>query len=61
MRNAVGGWSNRGIHGRPLLANAISSKLTCVSNYRPTICGIPAKDYALRRINDVQEPIVKEA
>jgi hypothetical protein len=61
MRKAIGGWTNRDIHGRPLLANAISSKLTCVSNYRRTICGIPARDYALRRINGIEEPVVKEA
>jgi hypothetical protein len=37
------------------------SQLTCVSNYRRTICGsILAKDYALRRINGIEEPIVKE-
>jgi hypothetical protein len=61
MRKAIGGWRNCDIHGRPLLANAISSRLTCVGNYRRTICGIPGKDYALRRINGIEEPVVKEA
>jgi hypothetical protein len=45
----------------PALGQHDQQQAHLISNYRPAICGIPAKDYALRRINGVQEPIVKEA
>jgi hypothetical protein len=49
------------INGRILRVDGLSSKLTKVASYRRTICSIEAKDYLLRRINGIVEPVVEKA
>lgn len=61
LRRTLSGWSNKDIHGQPLILDQLSSKLTQVAGYRGTICEVSCNDYLLRRINGITEPIVKEA
>ena len=61
VRRTVSGWSNKDVTGRPLVLDQLSSKLTQVAGYRSTICDVRHKDYLLRRINGLTEPIVEEA
>jgi hypothetical protein len=61
MRPTVGGWSNTDINGRPLRMSSLSSKLTKTANFRATICTVPERDYLLRRINGIEEPVVIRA
>lgn len=60
-RKAIDGWRNTDINGVPLRANALSTKLTKVANYRRTICKIDAQEYLLRRINGLQEPFAQKS
>jgi hypothetical protein len=60
-RTAIGGWRNTDINGDPLRINNLSTRLTKVAGYRRTSCNIEAKDYLLRRINGIAEPIVAES
>jgi hypothetical protein len=60
-RKAIGGWSNTDVNGVPLRVNSLSTRLTKVAAYRRTICNVEAKDYAIRRINGVQEPLVSRS
>ncbi|WDF73931.1 restriction endonuclease [Novosphingobium sp. KACC 22771] len=57
-RRVIGGWRNTDIHGRPLRTEQLSSKLTQVAGYRGTICKVAEKEYLVRRINGIVEPIV---
>jgi hypothetical protein len=61
IRKAIGGWRNTDINGVPLRIDSLSTKLTQVANYRRTICGVGPKDYLIRRINGVVEPLVKKS
>jgi hypothetical protein len=61
VRKTIGGWRNTDINGVPLCIDALSTKLTQVANYRRTICGVGPKDYLIRRINGVVEPLVKKS
>jgi hypothetical protein len=58
IRQCIGGWCNTDISGRPLRLDTLSTKLTKVAAYRRTICTVEARDYLLRRINGIIEPIV---
>jgi hypothetical protein len=60
-RRTIGPWRNTDIHGRRLKAAQLSSKLTQVGNFRATICEVKAKDYLVRRINGIEEPVVSRA
>jgi hypothetical protein len=59
VRKSADIWINRDIEGEPLRIDRLSTRLTKVASYRRTICDIEAKDYLLRRINAVEEPIVR--
>jgi hypothetical protein len=61
VRKAIGEWRNTDINGVPLRIDSLSTKLTQVANYRRTICGVGPKDYLIRRINGVVEPLVKKS
>ncbi len=60
-RPTIDGWRNTNIHGRPLKIASLSSKLTKTANFRSTICTVPERDYLLRKINGVEEPVVGRA
>lgn len=61
IRTTIGGWRNTDINGAPLRMDSLSTRLTQVSSYRRTICGVGAKDYLLRRINGTVEPLVRKS
>lgn len=61
FRRAIGGWRKTDLAGRPLRVSQISSKLTQTANFRATICKVKERDYLLRRVNAVDEPVVAEA
>ncbi|MCH8997883.1 MAG: restriction endonuclease [Proteobacteria bacterium] len=61
MRKTVDGWHKANIKGEPLRTNQLSTKLTQVAAYRQTICRVKEVDYLVRRINDVDEPVVARA
>ena len=60
-RATLGGWHNTDRFGKPLKVTTISSKLTKVQSFRGTICKVVEKEYLLRRINGIEEPIVARA
>jgi hypothetical protein len=60
-RKSIGGWRNTDIHGVPLRLDALSTKLTKVGAYRRTICDVAAREYLLRRINGVEEPVAAKS
>ena len=61
MRKTVDGWRNTDIHGRTLVVDQLSSRLTQTASYRQTLCRVQVPDYLLRRINGVEEPLVVRA
>ena len=61
MRRTVSGWRNTSITGEALQVDTLSSGLTQVVAYRQTICSVGAKDYLLRRINGIEEPLITRA
>lgn len=61
FRPTIGQWSNVELRGRPLRMAGLSSKLTKTGNFRSTICTVPERDYMLRRINGIEEPVVGRA
>ncbi len=61
MRKAIDGWRKEDITGVPLRIDDLSTRLTQVAAYRQTICHVRASDYLLRRINAVEEPVVRRA
>lgn len=60
-RQTLDGWHRSDVRGVPLRIDALSTRLTQIAAYRQTICQVRASDYLLRRINGVEEPILKEA
>jgi hypothetical protein len=58
IRRSIAGWRNTDINGVPLRFDGLSTKLTKVAGYRRTLCAIEARDYLLRRINGLIEPLV---
>jgi hypothetical protein len=40
FRRTIGPWRNGDLKGRPLLMNALSTKLTKVDGYRQTLCSL---------------------
>lgn len=61
MRPTVDGWNNTAINGESLKVSGLSSKLTKTANFRATICKVDERDYLLRRINGIEEPVVTSA
>jgi hypothetical protein len=61
IRSAISGWRNTDINGVPLRIDGLSTRLTQVASYRRTICTVGPKEYLLRRINGVVEPLVKKS
>ena len=57
-RKSLGGWRNADIKGVPLRMSGLSTKLTKVAAYRRTICSVEAQEYALQRINGIENPLV---
>jgi len=53
-RPVIGNWSDKDINGKPLLFGNISGKLLKTQGFRGTICTVPEKEYALRKINGDQ-------
>ena len=60
IRKTIGGWRSTDINGVPLRISGLSTRLTQVANYRRTICAVGPKDYLLRRINGLVEPLVRK-
>jgi Restriction endonuclease len=58
FRKALGGWRNTDVMGAPLRMSGLSTKLTKVAAYRRTICNVEAKEYAIRRINGFEDPLL---
>ena len=58
FRRAIDGWRNFDLAGRPLRVPELSSKLTQTASFRATICTVNERDYLLRRINAIEEPVV---
>ena len=61
IRRTANGWCNTSVTGDALHVEALSSLLTQVAAYRGTICKVGAKDYLLRRINGIEEPLIARA
>jgi hypothetical protein len=61
MRKAIGGWRDTDLNGQPLRTAGLSGSLTQSGAYRRTICSVAARDYLLRRINGIVEPIIERA
>jgi len=61
FRPTIDQWHNTDINGKPLRIASLSSNLTKTANFRSTICTVPARDYLLRKINGVVEPVVIRA
>ena len=61
IRKTIGGWRNTDINGVPLRIDGLSTRLTQVAGYRRTICAVGPKEYLLRRINGIVEPLVKKS
>lgn len=60
IRKSIGGWRNIDSKGGLLKLDSLSTKLTKVTSYQRTICAVD-KDYALRRINGIVEPVVMKS
>lgn len=61
VRRCIGAWSNRDLRGNELIASKLSTKLTTVAAFRMTLCEVKAKDYLIRRIAGIEEPLVARA
>jgi hypothetical protein len=61
MRRTIDGWHRDSIKGEPLLADRMSTRLTQLAGYRQTICRVKPADYLLRRINGIEEPVLRQA
>ncbi len=61
VRKSISGWKNADLNGKLLAEHELSTTLTQVKNYRQTICEVGARDYLLRKINGVENPIVTKA
>jgi hypothetical protein len=59
-RKAVG-WHKSNVRGDALGIAGLSTRLTQVANYRMTICQVKVADYAVRRINGEEEPVIARA
>jgi hypothetical protein len=57
VRKTLGGWRNTDVKGVPLRMRGLSTKLTKVAAYQRTICGVEAEEYAIRRINGIENPL----
>jgi|ERR1700730_16481575 len=61
VRKSIAGWRNTDINGIRLRIDGLSTQLTRVASYRRTLCSVDAKQYLLRRINGVVEPLVEKS
>ncbi len=61
MRKTITPWRKVTIKGQPLRVDHLSTRLTQVAAYRQTICRVKQEDYLLRRINGLEEPVVRRA
>ena len=60
-RRVIGSWRATDVHGKPLLLDQISTKLTKTGAYRQTLCRVDAEDYAIRLINAEENPAIRNA
>lgn len=60
-RPTLGPWRNTAITGEILTHGGLSSRLTQVAGYRQTLCRVGAAEYAVRRINGIEDPTVAKA
>lgn len=60
-RRMIGSWRSTDLAGAPLHVRSLRRRLTIVRLYKGTICDVAEKDYLLRRINGLDEPIIQEA
>lgn len=49
------------MNGAPLLARALSTRLTSISRYQSTVCNVRERGYLLDRLNGREEPLIAEA
>ncbi len=61
IRKSIGGWKNTDLNNVPLKIDSLSTRLTKVAGYRRTICNVEAREYLLRRLNGIEEPIVAKS
>jgi len=61
LRKALGGWSNKDLHGRELFKSQLSGKLLAVESFRGTICSVSERPYLLHKLNGTLEPHVEAA
>jgi hypothetical protein len=61
IRKCISGWRNTDVKGNPLRIDKLSTRLTKIASYRRTICSVEAREYLLRRLNGMEEPIVASA
>jgi hypothetical protein len=54
----VSQWQKVNLKGEPLQIDKLSTRLTQVAGYRMTIYQVKAPQYAVRRINGEEEPVV---
>ena len=57
IRKCINGWRNTDVKGGLLRLDSLAIKLTKVASYQRTICAVD-KDYVLRRVNGIVEPVV---
>lgn len=60
-RRIIEPWRNTGVTGELLAQGRLSTRLTQVAAYRQTLCSVGAADYAVRRINGIEDPTVAKA
>lgn len=60
-RKTIGPWRSADVNGAPLLARALSTRLTSISRYQGTLCAVREQRYLLDRINGQEEPLIAEA
>jgi Restriction endonuclease len=61
MRRTIGGWHGTNVQDEPLWTAHLSTRLTQVQFFRRTICKVHERDYLLRKINGLAEPITLRA
>lgn len=60
IRKVIGTWSDKNIDGDVLFEGNLSGKLLKTQGFRGTICKVPAKKYAIEKINNDQSKDVVE-
>ena len=61
LRRTIDGWRNKSLGGQPLRVSDLNGGLTKVAAFRATLCKVEMLDYLLRKINDQELPVIREA